>query len=137
PVIDRTLGNLYFVADTFNGTVDSFHLHAISLSSGKNVINSVPIKFTARLANGTTWTFNPKYHLQRPGLLEANGAIYVSFGSNGDINPDQSRGSIVRYDATTLARLGSDTTDTLTPPTSSYYLSSIWQSGYGPAADAN
>ena len=137
PVIDRALGNVYFVADTYNGKVDSFHLHAISLSSGKNVLKATTIKFSNLLANGATWKFNPKYHLQRPGLLEANGAIYVAFGSNGDINPDQSRGGIVRFDAKTLLRVGSDVTDTLGTNTNDYFLSSIWQSGYGPAADAN
>lgn len=137
PVIDRTAGNLYFVADAYNGSVDLFRLHAISLSTGKDVVPPVTIKLTAKLANGATWTFNPQYHLQRPGLLLANGSIYVAFGSNGDINPDQSRGSIVRYDATTLARLTREVTDTLAQDTTSYYLSSIWQSGYAPAADEN
>ena len=136
-VIDRNLGNLYFVADTYNGTVDSFHLHAISLSSGNDAIQPTTIKISARLADGTIWIFNPKFHLQRPGLLEANNAIYVAFGSNGDLNPHQSRGSIVRYDATTLLPMASDVTNTLAAPTSSFYLSSIWQSGYGLAADAN
>jgi len=137
PVIDRNLGNLYFVADAYNGTTDNFHLHAISLSSGKSTLKTATVKVTARLSDGTTWNFNPKYHLQRPGLLEANGAIYVAFGSNGDINPDQSRGTIVRYDATSLLRIGSDVTDTLDRVHNSYFLSSIWQSGYAPAADAN
>ncbi len=137
PVIDRNLGNLYFVADAYNGSTDNFHLHAISLSSGKNTLKTVTINTTARLSDGTTWKFNPKYQLQRPGLLEANGAIYIAFGSNGDINPDQSRGTILRYDATTLLRIGSDVTDTLDRVHNSYFLSSVWQSGYAPAADAN
>jgi len=137
PVIDRTLGYLYFVNDAYNGTVDAFHLHAIALSSGKNALKPVTIKTSTRLADGTIWKFNPKYHLQRPGILEANGAIYVAFGSNGDINPDQSRGTIVRYDAASLLQLGGDVTDTLSFNTNSYFLSSIWQSGYGPAADAS
>jgi len=137
PVIDRNLGNLYFVSDTYNGSSDVFKLHAISLVTGKNVTKPTAIKTSARLENGSTWTFNPRYQLQRPGLLEANGAIYVAFGSNGDINPNISRGVIVRYDANSLARIGSDVTDTLTPPDSRYYLSSIWQSGFGLAADEN
>jgi hypothetical protein len=137
PVIDRNLGNLYFVADAYNGTTDNFHLHAIALSSGKSTLKTVTIKTSARLADGTTWNFNPRYQLQRPGLLEANGAIYIAFGSNGDINPDQSRGTIVRYDVNSLLRIGSDVTDTLDRAQSSYFLSSIWQSGYAPAADAN
>lgn len=136
PVIDRTAGVIYLVADTYNGKIDNFHLRAVSITTLKDVTSATLIKISARLADGSTWTFNPKYHLQRPGLLEANGSIYVAFGSNGDTQPDQSRGSIARYDATTLSFLGSDVTDTLKTATS-YYLSSIWQSGYGVASDSN
>jgi hypothetical protein len=137
PVIDRTLGNLYVVADTYNGKVDFFSLHAISLSTGKDVTKPVRIKLTAKLSNGGTWNSKPQHHLQRPGLLEANGSIYVAFGSTGDNVPDQARGSIARYDAVTLAMLGSDFTNTLYEKSSPFYLSSIWQSGYAPAADEN
>jgi hypothetical protein len=69
--------------------------------------------------------------------LEANGSIYVSFGSSGDTVPAQSRGVIVRYDASTLLQLISNVTDTLRENANPYYLSSIWQSGYAPAADSN
>jgi hypothetical protein len=137
PVIDRTTsaGAMYLVADVFNGSVDAFQVHAIALSNGNDLVNSVTIRFTAKLQDGTTWTFDPRYHLQRAGLLEANGSIYVSFGSNGDINPNISRGTMVRYDAATLKRLNGGITDRLAGNTSNYYLSSIWQSGYAPAAD--
>jgi len=137
PVIDRTLGVIYFVSDSYNRTVDFFRLHAISITTGKAVAPARLIRLSAKLADGSTWKFNSRYHLQRPGLLEANGSIYVAFGSNGDTQPDQSRGSILRFDATTLAFLGSDVTDTLHNNSSAYYLSSIWQSGYGLAADSN
>ena len=135
PVIDRTAGAMYVVADVFNGSVDAFQLHAIALSNGNDLINSVTIQFSEKLLDGTTWTFNPRYQLQRAGLLEANGSIYVSFGSNGDINPNISRGTIVRYDAGTLKRLTGGITDREGTNQSTYYLSSIWQSGYAPAAD--
>jgi hypothetical protein len=137
PVIDRAAGIIYLVSDTYNGKVDIFHLHAISITTLKDLVTPTTIKFGATLADGSTWTFNPKYHLQRPGLLEANGSIYVAFGSNGDTQPDQSRGSILRFDATSLAFLGSDVTNTLRLNTNPYYLSSIWQSGFGIASDSN
>jgi hypothetical protein len=137
PVIERAAGIIYLVSDTYNGKVDIFHLHAISITTMKDLVTPIVIKFGATLADGSTWTFNPKYHLQRPGLLEANGSIYVAFGSNGDTQPDQSRGSILRFDATSLAFLGSDVTNTLRLNTNPYYLSSIWQSGFGIASDSN
>ena len=137
PVIDRTAGLLYFVSDSIGSPTDVFRLHAISLSTGRDVVNPVAIQYSATLSDGTQWTFNPRYHLQRAGLLEANGSIYVSFGSNGDIVPDQSRGTILRYDAATLTPLTGDITDKLREQSNPYYLSSIWQSGYAPAADPN
>jgi hypothetical protein len=137
PVIDRAAGLIYLVSDTYNGRKDFFRLHAISITTMQDVMPYVLIQVSARLADGTTWNFNPKFHLQRSGLLEANSSIYVAFGSNGDTQPDQSRGTIVRYDAKTLAFLGSNVTDTLSLNQSTYYLSSIWQSGYGIAADSN
>ena len=136
PVIDQAAGVIYFVSDSYNGKVDSFRLHAISITTGKATAPAKLIKLSAKLADGTTWKFNSKYHLQRPALLEANSSIYVAFGSNGDTQPDQTRGNIQRFDATTLAYLGSDVTDTLRN-SDTYYLSSIWQSGYGVAADSN
>ena len=135
PVIDRSAGIMYFVNDSLSGG-ENFRLHAISLSTGRDVVNPVIIHFSQTLSDGSQWVFTPRYQLQRPGLLLANGSIYVAFGSNGDIVPNQSRGTILRYDATTLLPMTGQITDKLTPPQSSYYLSSIWQSGFGPAADA-
>jgi hypothetical protein len=136
PVIDRTAGAMYVVADTFNGTVDTFRLHSISLSNGADLVLPAVISFTGTLADGTTWTFNPQFQLQRPGLLESSGTIYVAFGSNGDTVPDQSRGVILRYTTGKLQQVSGDLTDGLDETTSPYYLSSIWQSGYGPATDS-
>jgi len=137
PVIDRGADAMYFVADSFNGKADTFYLHAISLSTGRNLLKPAAISFSEQLSSGKKWTFNPKFHLQRAGLLELNGSIYVSFGSNGDTQPDQSRGTILRYDAATLTQLSGQITNKRNTPASPYYLSSIWQSGYGPAADSN
>ena len=71
------------------------------------------IAFTHTLADGTIWSFMPKFHLQRPGLLLSHGSIYVAFGSTADISPDLSRGSIARFDARTLRFQGSEVIDQL------------------------
>ena len=136
PVIDRTAGVMYFVNDTVSGG-ENFRLHAISLSTGRDVMTPAVIRATSTLSDGSQWTFLSRYQLQRPGLLEANGSIYVAFGSTGDTVPSQSRGTILRYDATTLLPMTGDVTDTLSTPSSPYYLSSIWQSGFGPATDSS
>lgn len=137
PVIDRSAGAMYFVADTYDGHVDTFYLHAISLSNGADLVNAVAIQFSQQLPSGEKWVFNPKSQLQRAGLLEANGSIYVAFGSNGDIDSPTARGTLLRYDATTLQLLSGQITNKRTKQSNSYYLSSIWQSGYAPAADPN
>ena len=136
PVIDRTAGALYLVADVYTGGVDYFRLHAIALATGRDLVAPVTVQFFQGLTDGTRWVFNSKYQLQRPGLLESNGSIYVTFGSNGDLDPDISRGSIVAYDSATLTRQYAEITDQLSLASNPYYLSSIWQSGYAPAADA-
>jgi hypothetical protein len=66
PVIDRTAGAMYVVADVYNGSSDAFQLHAISLSNG-NDLGFVTIQLSAKLVDGTTWTFNSQYQLQRAG----------------------------------------------------------------------
>jgi hypothetical protein len=52
PVIDRTAGAMYLVADTFEGGVDVFRLHAIALSNGQDLVNPAQIAFSAPLADG-------------------------------------------------------------------------------------
>jgi PQQ enzyme repeat len=140
PVIDRSANTIYVVADTYDGSSDAFSLHAIALDSGQDALAPVQIQAAEQLKNGKTWVFNPQHQLQRPGLLEAGGNIYVAFGSTGDIVPQLSRGLILAFNATTLAQRNGLLTNAAVerrsqPPP--FYLSSVWQSGYGPAADEN
>ncbi len=137
PVIDRDAGVIYFVSDSLSGGGDIFRLHAVALSTGLDAVPPTTIAFSEQLWDGTMWTSLPKYQLQRPALLEANGSIYVAFGSNGDIVPSQSRGTIMRFDATTLLPLTGHLNDRLRVTTNQFYLSSIWQSGFGPSTDAS
>ncbi len=88
------------------------------------------------LTDGTTYTFNATYQRQRPGLLLANGTIYAGFGSFCDYSPNISRGWLLGWKAGTLAPLAANRlVDTQSTSPDNYYLSSIWMSGYGPAAD--
>ncbi len=136
PVIDRAAGAIYLVADAYTGTVDYFVLHALSLASGKDMLKPAVVEFSHSLDNGTTWKFNSQNQLQRPGLLKANGNLYLTFGSTGDAEPATTRGGIVAYAAATLTPQVTALTDRLSISSNPYYLSSIWQSGFAPAADA-
>ena len=133
-VIDLQRGVLYVVADTLAGGAPVFYLHALDLATGAERLNG-PVALTASVRGfGTearpdgTVPFDPMRHIQRPGLLLANDAVYVAFGSHGDQDPYH--GWMIGYDASDVSRqLG-------------VYIStpdgnggSIWQSGRGPAAD--
>src|SRR5271154_203574 len=111
PVIDLTAGAIYVVADTYDGTTNTFTLHSLSLSNGSDLVTPAPISFSQTIQHGDTWVFDSKVHLQRPALLEANGNIYIAFGSTGDLDPVDSRGFILSYNAATLQQVGGQLVD--------------------------
>jgi hypothetical protein len=126
PVIDKARGVLYVVALTRAGAVNGprtgfiQRLHALDLATGADlpespVIISAP-EFSALMQN------------QRPALMLANGMVYVGYASHCDKEPYH--GFLMAYDVKTLAQVGVFNTS----PTGSE--ASIWQSGQGPAADA-
>jgi hypothetical protein len=120
PAIDLARGVMYVVSDNLVGSGPVFSLHALDLASGAEMLGG-PMTIQAP-------AFDPMQHLQRPGILLANGAVYVSFGSHADMSPYH--GWMMSYDAADLThQLGVF----LTTPTGDG--GSIWQSGRGPAAD--
>jgi uncharacterized protein (TIGR03437 family) len=134
-VIDPQGGVLYVVADVLQNGAPVFYLHALDLATGAERLNgpvvlaaSVHGTGTAARADGTI-PFDPMQHLQRPGLLLANNAVYVSFGSHGDMSPYH--GWMLSYAASDLSR---QVGVYMTTPNGD--AGSIWQSGRGPAADA-
>jgi len=134
PVIDPTENAMYVVAETYQGGQPAFFLHALDLSDGHEKLNG-PIQMTATVPgdgdgaqNGMLF-LDPTQHLQRPGLLLLNGAIYAGFGSVFDRFPFH--GWILAYDAGDLQHRLSVLN--VTPQGAS---GGIWQSGRGLAADA-
>lgn len=139
PTIDREAGTIYVVNETRVDGNMAFFLHALDLATGSEKLNG-PVRIEASVP-GTGWggsgdavdgqlPLHPEGHLQRPGLLLANGAIYIGFGSHGDYMPWH--GWIVAYNATDLQQqIGAFNT---TPSTAG---SAIWQGGRGLAADAD
>lgn len=124
--IDAARGVLYVVSDTLRDGVPVFSLHALDLATGEERLNG-PNQIAA--AAGSV-AFIPQQHIQRPGLLLANGAVYIAFGSHGDQAPWH--GWIMSYDAGDLTRqLGVF----LATPTGEG--GAFWQSGRGLAADAD
>ena len=79
PVIDVAAGTLYVVAETLENSNIVFRLHALSVTTGAERPGS-PVVIDA-----LGW--QPFRQLQRPGLLLANGNVYIGFGSQNDTDP--------------------------------------------------
>ena len=120
PVIDRQSGTLYVVALTQAGGGFIQRLHALDIATGADIANS-PAAIAAP-------EFDPLMENQRPGLLLANGMVYIGYASHCDKEPYH--GFLLGYDAKSLKQ----TAVFNTTPTGSE--ASIWQSGQAPAADA-
>jgi len=120
PVIDRESGILYVVALTKVGGGFIQRLHALDIATGADAANS-PVTIAAP-------DFDALMQNQRPGLLLANGTVYVGYASHCDKEPYH--GFLFGYDAKSLRQ----TAVLNTSPTG--MGGSIWQSGQAPAADA-
>jgi hypothetical protein len=136
PVIDLTSNLLYAMVYTQGSTGPAYYLHALNLGTLTDSVTPQLVTASHTLTNGTTYNFNATYQRQRPALLLANGNVYAGFGSFCDIAPNLSRGWILGWQTGTLTPLPSNTLmDTQATDTDNFFLSSIWMSGYGPAAD--
>jgi hypothetical protein len=137
PVIDVAAQTLYVIADVnVNGT-PTHQLYALNLTDLTTKVGPVTVAASHKLSNGTTYTFNAKYQRQRPALLLDGNIVYAGFGSLGDFNADVTRGWLLGWtaSASTLTPLpGNELTDTRATSPTSFFLSSIWMSGYGIAA---
>jgi len=129
PVIDPSTGTIYLVAETYeNGQV--FHrLHALDVTTGQEVFGGPATISATYTLNGVTSTFQDFYELNRPGLLLANGHVYVAFGSN--CCNAYSQGWVISYNAATLQQEGAFDVEP------GKTLASIWQKGAGLSADSD
>ena len=127
-------GTIYLVYKVRTGAQPAmsftYYLHALDITTGQNragANNPSVIAATAPKADGTTIIFDPKWHLNRPGLLLSNGVIYMAFGSHGD--KGDFYGWIMAYDSKSLKQLASYNT------APDWGQGGVWQSGTGLAAD--
>ncbi|MBO0732935.1 MAG: PQQ-binding-like beta-propeller repeat protein [Methylocapsa sp.] len=146
PVIDAATNTLYLIAYV-NGSPPTYFLHALNLSTLTDKVARQPINASNtshKLVNGAKYTFNPDHQRQRPGLLLMDGKVYAGFGSFCDFSAVDSRGWLLGWDVSKIAS-GTitplpanklDDTDVTCPSpfrcsSTSFFLSSIWMSGYG------
>ena len=99
---------MYVVADTLPAGAFSnpvFQLHALSLVDGHEMFGG-PVQIAASVpgtgagSNNGTIAFDASQQLQRPGLMLANGELYVGFGSHADAGNYQ--GWMLEYNPSTL-----------------------------------
>jgi hypothetical protein len=136
PVIDTSANTLYLIAYTQDSTGPAYRLHALDLGSLTDKLSPQIVTGSHMLTDGSSFVFNATYQRQRPSLLEANGNIYAGFGSFCDFAPGVSRGWLLGWSASTLAPLSANQMfDTQATSPDTFFLSSIWMSGYGLAAD--
>src|ERR1700688_1973521 len=128
PVIDPTTMTMYLVAKTVLNATVRHHLHALDITTGNEQPGS-PVLITAQTTSikGHGMVFNSLYHKNRPGLLMANGLLYMGFGSN--YCNDRDSGWVFFYDSASLSKRA------LFNTSPDYGLTSIWQTGNGLAAD--
>jgi hypothetical protein len=136
PVIDRTADLVYVVVgtlETAGGTHIHFRLHALGLATGLDALTPVDIAGTYYFSGGEI-VFNPDVQFQRPALLEANGNVYVGFGSQCDYNGNLYHGWVFAYATNGLTPAG---LINVTPvkDSSGNYFGGIWMSGEGLSAD--
>jgi hypothetical protein len=136
PAIDPAESVLYVIVYTQTASGPTYFIHALDLGSLTDKVAPRQITGSHALADGSVYTFNATVQRQRPGLLVANGNVYAGFGSFCDFATNLSRGWLLGWQTGTLTPLASNQLND-TQPTSpdSFFLSSIWMSGYGLAAD--
>jgi hypothetical protein len=136
PVIDLTSNTLYVMIYTQDSTGPAYRLHALDLGSLTEKVAPQVVTASHTLTDGTTFNFSAAYQRQRPALLLANGTVYAGFGSFCDLAANLSRGWLLGWSTGSLTPLpGNQLLDTQASSTDSFFLSSIWMSGYGLAAD--
>lgn len=120
PVIDPVSATMYVVTESYDGLNCFFHLHALNVTTGVEQPGS-PVLVT-------TQGFFAIKHLQRPGLLLANGNVYLGFGSQGE--HATYHGWIFAYNAATLGQVA------VWNSTPNGQGGAVWMAGAGLSADS-
>jgi hypothetical protein len=136
PVIDLTSNLLYVMVYMQSSTGPAYQLHALSLGSLTDTVTPVTVAASHTLNNGSTFDFNATYQRQRPGLVLTGGYVYAGFGSFCDFAANLSRGWLLGWSTGTLTPLANnEMIDIQASDPDSFFLSSIWMSGYAPSVD--
>jgi hypothetical protein len=137
PVIDLALGEIFVMAYV-NGESPSYQLHALDMATLADAQPPVTVSASRKLSDGSTFSFNATFQRQRPGLLLQSGVLYAGFGSFCDFSANQSRGWVLGWNESGLTPLAhAELNDTQATSPTSFFLSSVWMSGYGLAGNGS
>jgi uncharacterized protein (TIGR03437 family) len=137
PAIDPGKQVIYVVTDILPPGAFStpvFQLHALSLVDGHEMFGgpvdtAASVPGTGAGSNNGAIAFDGLWQLQRPGLLLANGILYIAFGSHADTGNYQ--GWMMEYDASTLEQKA------VFNSAPNGRQAAFWQSGRAPAVDGS
>jgi hypothetical protein len=136
PAIDVDSKTLYVMVYTLSGSTPTYVVHALALGSLADNVSPQTVAASHTLNNGTTFNFQAVYQRQLPALLLSGSNLYSGFGSFCDSSVNVTRGWLLGWTAASLAALPSNQLNDLqATDEDSFFLSSIWMSGYGPAVD--
>ncbi len=136
PVIDVSSNTLYVAIYTQDTSGPTYRIHALDLGTLADKVTPQVVTGSHTLLDGSTFTFNATYQRQRPGLLLANGTVYAGFGSFCDFAANVSRGWLLGWSTGSLTPLPANQMFDIEPSSpDSFFLSSIWMSGYGLTTD--
>jgi hypothetical protein len=138
PVIDLESNTMYVIVYTLEASGPIYRIHELDLGNLQDKIAPVVVSASHKLTNGATFNFDARFQRQRPALLESHGNIYAGFGSFCDFRADVSRGWVLGWQTGSLTPLPANQLNDLqaTSP-DTFFLSSIWMSGYGISSDAD
>ena len=133
PVIDSSNNSMYLLARTKENGRYVQQLHKVDVRDGRDLVPPAAIEASVRGSARDSIEgvvhFDPKAGNQRTALALVNGMVVIAWASHEDMRPYH--GWIMTYDARKLKQTGAWC---VTPDTAE---GGIWQSGRGPASDAN
>ncbi|MGH6889146.1 MAG: hypothetical protein ACREHF_08125 [Rhizomicrobium sp.] len=137
PVIDAANGILYVIAYTLQNSTPTYVLHALALGTLLDSAAPAVVGASGTLKNGRIYQFNASTQRQRAALLLANNTVYAGFASFCDFAANDSRGWVRGWQGGTLAPLAASKLTNVRPRSpDTFFLSSVWMSGYGLAANS-
>src|SRR5262249_52780602 len=114
-----------------------YYVHSLDLATLRDKRPPSLITASAKLTDGSTFDFSASTARQRAALLLRNNTVYAAFTSFCDNIPSKTRGWIVGWQTGTLNPQAKTITNKMATSPQNYFLSTIWMSGYGLAADGS